>query len=226
MQQEIRRTLAMHRTLAAILAAFLVFSGCSKPVEEPAPEPAEPSAGSDIQSNLASIIEDFENRPVYRSLDPETLASIPDDWLEQAIVDFVFTETGGDLAANRERVDALPPAVRGVWATWWLEADVFDGGFNQYFWNPHGYWADDAIAAYESYGASEHAETTRKAVARFFAEAETHRRFRDTGTLEAFAESYEVTELGNVTEEFWLLSDPNDKRVAYIRANPDKFTTD
>lgn len=203
-----------------LTAMVLILAACSRTDEEPAEEQ------SPFQRELATIVEEFDNRTVYTSLDPETLATIPDDWLVQAVVDFVASKLGDDITANRDRVDALPAAVRGVFATYWLEADVYNGGYNQYFWNPYGYWVRDAIAAYEDYGAVEHAVVTRKAVAIFLEESETHREFREIGTLEAFSESYEATGLGDVNAEFWALTDPSSKRVAYIRANPDKFTTD
>jgi len=179
----------------------------------------------DFEETLRKSIKEFKNRTIYTSLDPDTIASIPDDKLEHAIIDYIYTKIGDDWDNQREVVDALPASFRGIFATWWLEAEVNNGGFNQYFWNPSGYWAEDAISAFHEYGADEYAEVARKAVAMFLAEAETHKEFRELGTLEAFSESYDHTALGDLDNEFWDIGeDLSQKRISYIRENPEKFT--
>ena len=177
-----------------------------------------------FERDLQKMMEEFNNRTIYSSLDPDTLASIPDDKLEQAIVDYVSTKIRDDWDNMRQIIDGLPPAFRGFYATWMLEADVSNGGFNQYFWNPYGYWAEDAIAAFYEYGADEHAEVSKKAVAMFLADQDTHREFRELGTLEAFSESYKHTDLGDVDDEFYgIRSDLSAMRIRYVRGNPEKF---
>lgn len=178
----------------------------------------------DFETSLQESLEEFKNRTIYSSLDPEILATIPDDKLEQAIVDYVYTKIGDDWDNHREAVDSLPDSFRGVFATWWLEAEVNNGGFNQFFWNPYGYWAEDAISAFYEYGADEYAEVTKKAVTMFLLEVDAHKEFRELGTLEAFSESYKHTELGDLDDEFWDIGeDLSQIRVSYIRNNPEKF---
>ena len=70
-------------------------------------------------------LEEFDNRTIYASLDPDVLASIPDDKLEQAIVDYVMAKVGDDSDNMREIIDGQPDAFRGFFATWMLEAEVF-----------------------------------------------------------------------------------------------------
>ena len=182
------------------------------------------SDGGDFEDELQRSIDEFNNRTIYPSLDPDIIASIPDNDLEQAIVDYVFTKIGDDWDNQIEIVDSLNVHFRGVFATWWLEAEVNNGGFNQYFWNTYGYWVKDAIAAFYDYGADNYAEVVKKAVSKFLVEAKTHNKFRELGTLEAFSESYRHTELGNLDNEFWDIDEDLSKlRISYIRNYPEKF---
>ena len=204
--------------VAAALVIMGTMTGCSEPKE------TMTSDISEFEEEIKRSLEEFDNRRIYTSLDPDILGSISDDKLEQAIVDYVVTKIGDDWNNMREIVDGLPDSFRGFYATWWLEAEVNNGGFNQYFWNPYGYWAEDAIAAFEEYGADEYAEVTKKAVTLFLSEVETHREFRELGTLEAFSESYRHTALGDLDKEFWgIKQELSTLRIAYVRKYPEKF---
>ncbi len=182
------------------------------------------SDDSNFEDELQRSIDEFNNRTIYTTLVPDIIASISDDKLEQAVVDYVFTKIGDDWDNQIEIVNSLNESFRGVFATWWLEAEVNNGGFNQYFWNSYGYWAEDAISAFYDYGADKYAEVAKKAVSKFLAEAETHKEFRELGTLEAFSASYKHTELGNLDNEFWDIEEDLSKlRISYIRKYPEKF---
>ena len=205
--------------VAALFAIACTETGCSESRE------TMTSDISEFEEEIRRSLEEFDNRTIYTSLDPDVLASIPDDKLEQAIVDYVVTKIGDDWDDMREIVNGLPDSFRGFYATWWLEAEVNNGGFNQYFWNPYGYWAEDAISAFEDYGAGEYAEVAKKAVTVFLSEIETHKEFRELGTLEAFSESYRHTELGDLDSQFWeIKQELSVLRIAYVRQNPEKFT--
>lgn len=205
-------------TFAALLAIGFATTACSESND------TMTSDISEFEEEIRRSMEEFDSRTIYLSLDPDVLASIPDDKLEQAIVDYVSTKIGDDWDNMREIIDGLPDSFRGFFATWMLEAEVNNGGFNQYFWNSYGYWAEDAISAFDDYGADEYAEVTKKAVVMFLSEVETHKEFRELGTLEAFSESYKHTELGNLDNEFWGIEQSlSELRIAYVRQNPEKF---
>jgi hypothetical protein len=205
-------------TVATLLAIAWIVTGCSEPTDNMT------SDISEFEEEIRRSLEEFENRTIYSSLDPDVLASIPDDKLEQAILDYVVTKIGADWDNMRETVNRLPDSFRGFYATWWLEAEVNNGGFNQYFWNPYGYWIEDAIIAFEDYGANEYAEVAKKAITLFLSEIDTHKEFRKIGTLEAFSESYKHTDLGDLDNEFFAIKQElSALRIAYVRQNPEQF---
>ena len=61
-------------------------------------------------------------------------------------------------------LDALNDKEKAIYTIWWLEAEVNNGGFNQYFWNSAG---DDAALSLQSLnkiGATKTAELLKRAI--------------------------------------------------------------
>ena len=94
---------------------------------------------------IARSIEEFNNRKIYTILDEDTLKQIPDDALEQAILDYINHKVGEDYDNQYKIVTRLSKGFQAIYATWWVEAEVSNGGFNQYFWNSSGQFASEAV---------------------------------------------------------------------------------
>jgi hypothetical protein len=133
----------------------------------------------------------------FRELTPELLASLSADEVGDAVVQHVHL-----------RVDA----------------EVNNGGFNQFFFNPAGQHAGDALAGYELLGAEDYAVVMRAAIATFEIERERLAPFYEEGTLESFSASYEVTELGEVDQRYYALGDQiYNVWAGVVRARPELF---
>jgi len=102
---------------------------------------------------------------------------------------------------------ALPAGIRAVYATWMVDTEVNDGGFNQFFYNRGAALAGDALAGFELLGAEDYAAVMREAIATFEAERDRLLPLYERGTLEAFSESYRHTELGTVDQRYYALGD-------------------
>jgi hypothetical protein len=183
-------------------------------------DPKEP----DWKAQLAANIEAFKNRKRYDTLNPEVLQSIPDDEIEQAIIDFIACRAslaGGD---ERRALDALSDGFRAVYSTWWAEAEINNGGFNQYFWNPSGAFASDAVAGFDRIGLPTLARLMERAIAIRDEDARQMSKFKARGTIEAFSESYENNRLNDLDREFGTLeADVSAVRIRFIRANAELF---
>lgn len=162
----------------------------------------------------------------FRRLTPELLASLSADEIADAVVQHVHLQVGGAWGEGRETVliRALPPGIRGVYATWLVDAEVNNGGFNQFFFNSSGRYAGDALAGYELFGAEDYAAVMRAAIATFEADRERLAPFYEAHTPEAFAESYAHTGLGEVDQRYYALGD----RIYYVwavftRDHPEAF---
>jgi hypothetical protein len=162
----------------------------------------------------------------FRTLSDEVLRSIPDSELEAAVFEHALHRLTDHWDREAEVVRNFSPGLRMLYTTWVLEAEVNNGGFNQYFWNQSGELAPDALASLRLVGAEAHASLLERAIAMHEREASTLRQFKERGTLEAFSESYDHTELNSLDDEFFKLNESlSALRLAYIRAHAAEFTS-
>ncbi len=166
----------------------------------------------------------MKNRTIYRQLTPKILAELPYDELEFAILDYIRAQVSDQYDREFEIVSTLSEGFRSVYATWWVAAEVNNGGFNQYFWNSSGQFAQDAAAGFRLIGAVEHAGLMERAISVYQEDKQRLQKFRNRGTLEAFSESYDDSPLTELDEEFYALrEDLIALRIRFIRANPQLF---
>lgn len=207
------------RRAAVICLAFIAIANTScrsKNVSEPN-DPA-------WKAKLAASVQAFKNRKRYDTLNPEVLAEIPDSEVELAIIDFIDCRV--NLAGGHERkaLDALSAGFRAVYSTWWVEAEVNNGGFNQYFWNSSGAFARDAVAGFDLIGLPRLARLLERAIAIREEDAPKIKRFKARDTLEAFSESYDDNRLNELDREFAALeADISVTRIRFIRSNAELF---
>ena len=218
------------RGLGVGLAMAACSAGCkrtaTKAPEGTAPPQQTAQAGSGMgDDKIAETVRAFEARRRYPTLTPAILASIPDDKIEQALLDHVAdVKVKRDTDREYEIVMRLSPGFRMMVSTWWLEAEVNNGGFNQFFWNSSGRFAREAADSFRLIGAKEHGALMEEAIAVFAKEKATQERFKQKRTLQAFSDSYKESRLGELDERFYKLSENVPKlRIAYVRAHPADF---
>jgi hypothetical protein len=161
--------------------------------------------------------------PRFRELSPELLAALSPDELPDAVVHHVQFRLN-EQPDVLQVLEQLPVGIRTIFATWAVDAEVCNGGFNQFFYNRDPALAGQALAAYELLGAEDYADVMRAAIATWEVERDGLARFHDAGTLEAFSESYRHTELGAIDQRYYALAD----RIytfwsAFVRDRPELF---
>ncbi len=184
----------------------------------------------DIGPLVDQLFEEFDSRTIYKTLTPEIIRQIPDEELERAIIDYIDTKVGERDDRVHEIVTGMSDGLCAIYTTWWVEAEVANGGFNQYFWNSSGRFAEDAVAGFELIGAPIHAALMRRAIDTFRQEAGRLRSFMDRDTQEAFSDSYEDNPLNPIDQELYRLEESEEKlktlRIRFIRRHPDLFVGD
>lgn len=176
---------------------------------------------------MRSRIDLFRNRRTYTALDPEVLAAIDDDWLEQAIIDLVVQRAAARSVEVADELADLPVAFSHVFATWITEAEVFNGGFNQLFFNSSGRLAEQAAAGYAAIGAPERERIVREAMARLAEHGDELAPAWSERTLSAFSASYELDIFGELDAAFYALDNVEDGsrlRLAFIRTHAEELT--
>ena len=168
--------------------------------------------------------ESLEHCSIDSRLTLESLAEIPDEKLELAVIDYVDAQVREQFDRELEIVSALPEGARSIYATWWVEAEVHNGGFNQYFWNSAGQFAAIAAAGFRLIGAPDHARLMERAIVIRREDRGRLQKFRNRGTIKAFSDSYEDNPLNELDDEFFGLTvDLRTLRIHFIRAHPRLF---
>jgi len=186
----------------------------------------QPMFPPEIQAQLDRLREEYDNRPRYDRFDLEILASIPDEALEQALLDYLF----GRLERFNHDQDAafagLSVEFRAFYCSWEIEAEVLNGGFNQYFWNSSSQNAERAVAALREQGDATAADLVEQAIRVAIVELPEMCAYLKAGTIEAFSESYKFTSLNDFDEPFWRRAEVLPAlRIAYVRSHAEAFVT-
>ena len=75
-------------------------------------------------------------RPVYACLTPQLLSVMDDDELDGAVLDYVYYRC--DQSENQSTIEvlkSLPVGYQDYYSLWWLQAEICNGGFFQFFVN-------------------------------------------------------------------------------------------
>jgi len=146
------------------------------------------------------------------------VANLKDEDLELATFECAAKKIGKDYQHAYQIITAQPRFLQIAYITWQLEAEVNNGGFNQYFWNSSGEFADLAPDAFKEIGAMDHAALVSRAVKVAISDLPKMRKYRQEGTLDAFSASYKETSLGPLDHEFYKLTENVSKlRSSYLR---------
>ncbi|PVY39630.1 DMP19 family protein [Pontibacter virosus] len=181
---------------------------------------------SDVEAIDASI-EAFLNRTIYKELTTEILKSIPDHELEQTVYDNIYAIIGEDYENELDNVRKLTKGQQAIFSTWMVEAEVNNGGFNQFYFNSSGQYANMAVDGFETVGAVKFAELMKEAN-RVYASIEKNLEKFDDGTLESFSASYKENPLNDLDDKFYKLGESESLsglKARYIRENIDQFIT-
>ena len=150
------------------------------------------------------------------------IVNLQDSDLAPAILEMVEKKVNDDYEREFEIVTALSPGVRMVYATWFLEAEVANAGFLQYFFNSTGRFASEALEGYRLIGALQHADTVERAIKTFDQEKVTLKTVWEKSGLE---ESYRLSAMPGLDDIFMGLTEDVDAlRNRYIREHLDAFS--
>jgi len=202
-----------------ILTSILSFFGCKRK-NEPKKEKSE------MDLLLEKSFEEYHNRKIYKKLTTEILDSIPDDKLEQTIFDNIYEIIGDDYKNELKNVKKLTKGQQAFFSTWIIEGEVNNGGFNQFFFNSSGQYAEMSEIGFKTIGAEKFSELTSRAN-KIYSENKKRLEEFDDGTMESFSESYKDNPLNDLDTEFYNLTESvSELRIKYIRNNIREFTTE
>lgn len=186
--------------------------------------PHEKKSFADYKDEVSRSIEKFKNRPIYKTLTAEIISSVNDNELGQTIFDSIATNLSPDQD-EKEIVKTMTTGQRAIYVTWIVEAEVNNGGFNQFYFNPSGELAAMTEDAFKTIGAIRFAELARMANELYESIKDDLKEY-DDGTVERFSESYQDNPLNDLDGKFYELykDEPlQNMKVKYIRENLGEF---
>ena len=185
-----------------------------------------PSLPPEVQAQLDRMLEAHAKRQRYDRFDQDVLASIPDHELEQALLDYLIDRLAHFKQDQDLAFEGLSHQFRVFFCTWEVEAEVMNGGFNQYFWNSSSQNAERTPAALHEIGDEVAANLMREANRIALAELPAMAKYLSVATLEAFSESYKHTSLNDLDGPFCRRAEAFPSlRLAYVRSQPGAFAT-
>ncbi|AUC17099.1 hypothetical protein BTO06_12455 [Tenacibaculum sp. SZ-18] len=202
-----------------MFASILSFFGCKEKQSE------KSKSDSEFDAQISESIEAFKNRPIHENLTQEIIDSTKDEDLVQVIFDNLISKLPEDYTKEYETVNGWNQARKTIYLIWLLEAEVNNGGFNQFYFNSSGQFYKYIPEALLKINAELFADLTERANKVYESENEKITEKQD-GTLEGFSESYENNPLNSFDDEFYELYDKEDLmklQVEYIRENSKEF---
>jgi Domain of unknown function (DUF4375) len=166
--------------------------------------------------------------PKIKYMTLENIKSAADKDVDQQIMDCIEYRLS-ELSYDTNRLlNNLSPAAGYLYLTWLVEGEVNNGGFNQYFWNGYGDYANEAVKAFEYFGAVEHTKVMCLAI-KIRNKENILMSFLKLlsiliGKIKAFSYSCQISKLDPIDDLFYeLKEDLSSLRLQKIRHSPESF---
>jgi Domain of unknown function (DUF4375) len=174
---------------------------------------------------IARSVEAFKNRTIHKVLTLEIIDSASDDEIFHIVLDNLSEKLPRDNKKEYETVTSWTKAQQAIYIIWWLDAEVNNGGFNQFYENSSGQYAELLPAALKLIGATKHQYLMVQANNCHRREIEQITRYMD-GTVEGFVKSYDDNPLNKFDTQFYKLESKENLQklmVNFIRQNKENF---
>lgn len=129
----------------------------------------------------------------------------------------------GELTKGKE----LSYGQKALYYWWYVDSQVTNGGFTQFYFNDYGKYAPTIIKSLRYIGENQMAELINRSYELYLKENRKIKDARD-GTLESFSNLYkEIKDFEDLDNEYYNLNEQTIKNIEiYIRRNPNDFFLD
>lgn len=180
-----------------MLATLLNFFGC-------APKNKDEKLNEESLKEFSDGMKAFSNRPIYKKLTIEIIDKTPDSTLLQVVFDNLIEKLPKDYKKEFETVMSWNEPRKTIYMIWQLEAEVNNGGYNQFYFNSSGQYYNYIPTALKVVGAVKFADLTKKANETYSKENKKITEHQD-GTMEGFSKSYDDNPLNDFDDKFYEL---------------------
>lgn len=199
-----------------LLSSILNLFGCSGQTKNKGDKQS-----NEMDEQIAQSIEAFKNRTIYRELTSQIIDTTSDDDLMQVVFDNLSEKLPADYEKEYETVMTWNKSRQAIYMIWILEAEVNNGGYNQFYFNSNGQFYNHLPEAFRLVGANKFADLTERAN-KIFEKANEEITKHQDGTIEGFSKSYEDNPLNDLDTEFYELYETENLQqiqIDFIRKN-------
>jgi len=179
----------------------------------------------EMEEQISNSVEAFKNRPIHKELTEQIIDTTSDENLLQVVFDNLSEKQPTDYEKEYETVMSWNKSRQAIYMIWALEAEVNNGGYNQFYFNSSGQFYKHLADALKLVGANKFADLTKRANETFEKENPKITQHQD-GTLEGFSKSYDDNPLNKYDDEFYDLYKTENLQqiqVDFIRKNKKEF---
>lgn len=205
--------------ILAIVTSLFNFFACSG-------QTGQDNANAPADTLDSESVQDFMNRPIYKELTEDIIDTTPDDQLLQTVFDNLAEKIPQDYSKEYETVLTFTKAQQAIYVIQCLEAEVDNGGFNQFYFNSSGKFAKLVPDALRLIKANKFADLVTMANETYERKKTIITKDQD-GTLEGFSKSYNNNPLSGFDDKFYNLEkieDLQQLQINFIRSNKTDFT--
>ena len=181
---------------------------------------------TEFEQKIAKSLDEFQNRTIHKNLSIQIIDSTADDKLLQVVFDNLSEQLPKDYQKEYEFVTTkFNSSQQAIFLSWWLEGEVNNGGFNQYYTNSSGQYADLVPNLLTKIDAVKFSDLAKRANEIYKTNYKQITKEQD-GSLEGFSKSYENNPLNDIDTEFYKLYEVEnlyDKQIKFIRNNKEDF---
>jgi hypothetical protein len=206
--------------LMGLITTILNLFGCSGQTKK-----KDGKLLKETEEQLTNSIEAFKNRPIHKELTEQIIDKTSDDNLLQVVFDNLTEKQPADYKKEYETVMSWNKSRQAIYMIWALEAEVNNGGYNQFYFNSSGQFYKRLPDVLKLVGANKFADLTKRANETFEKENPKITQHQD-GTLEGVSKSYDDNPLNKYDDEFYDLyktENLHQFQVDYIRKNKTDF---
>lgn len=178
-----------------------------------------------MEEQITNSVEAFKNRSIHKELTEQIIDTTPDDNLLQVIFDNLSKKQSADYEKEYETVMSWNESRQAIYMIWALEAEVNNGGYNQFYFNSSGQFYKHLPDALKLVGANKFAKLTKRANYTFEKENIIITQYQD-GTIKGFSRSYDNNPLNKLDDEFYDLYKTENLQhiqVEFIRKHKTEF---
>ena len=207
-----------------MMGSILKFFGCnSNKAKENSQKNKEQT---EFEEKIAKSLDEFQNRTIHKNLSVDIIDSTEDDKLLQVVFDNLSEQLPKDYKKEYEFITTkFNSSQQAIFLSWWLEGEVNNGGFNQYYTNSSGQYANLLPNLLAKMDAVKFSDLAKRANQIYKTNYKQITKEQD-GSLEGFSKSYENNPLNDLDTEFYKLYEVEnlyDKQIKFIRNNKKDF---